>query len=183
VAPIESTWRVSTDADGNAHYTHELFQSGPWCNYVCDVAASSYIHVAPPVPSVRGRGLLQSLLDAMDPTAPGAQDRLSSAVQQNAAAYAAAIGRAPIKVANDRQAFLRHAAQFESQVALWNAQAQLHTPTGAVRIDSVEPAEAEESFNLVVADAHDYFVGPRALLVHDNSPHQPTRMAIPGLPR
>jgi hypothetical protein len=60
---------------------------------------------------------------------------------------------------------------------------RLHTPTGAVRIDSVEPAEAEESFNLVVADAHDYFVGPRALLVHDNSPHQPTRMAIPGLPR
>ena len=68
------------------------------------------------------------------------------------------------------------------------ADQQLHTLEGALKIGSVEKAETpvvwhEGAYNLIVADFNTYFVGKRALLVHDNTPRQPTGAALPGLRR
>jgi hypothetical protein len=59
---------------------------------------------------------------------------------------------------------------------------QVHTLTGGSPVERSESAPGEaETFNLVVADFHTYFVGESRLLSHDVTPHQPTRRAVPGL--
>ena len=50
-----------------------------------------------------------------------------------------------------------------------------------VHLSSVELAPEEETYNLVVADFHTYFVGYRKVLSHDNSMRMPTRAVVPGL--
>lgn len=57
----------------------------------------------------------------------------------------------------------------------------LHTSTGMVRIKSVSAARPAPAHNLVVADAHTYFVGRSLLLTHDNTIPQPTNSVVPGL--
>ena len=57
----------------------------------------------------------------------------------------------------------------------------LHTPIGAVKVASTEPAEPSPTYNLVVADFHTYFVGKNAILSHDVLPPKPTNMRVPGL--
>ena len=37
------------------------------------------------------------------------------------------------------------------------------------------------AYNLIVADFDSYFVGDAAILVHDNTPRQPTAAVLPGL--
>ena len=37
------------------------------------------------------------------------------------------------------------------------------------------------AYNLIVADFDSYFVGDSAILVHDNTPRQPTSAVLPGL--
>ena len=59
----------------------------------------------------------------------------------------------------------------------------LHSLDGAVVIDSLEEAPAQEAYNLVVADGSTYFVGERPVLVHDNKPLVTTMALVPGLLR
>lgn len=61
------------------------------------------------------------------------------------------------------------------------AEQRLHTPTGAVRVASLAPAESVPTYNLVVADFHTYFVGKTGLLSHDVLPPKPTDKQVPGL--
>jgi DnaJ-domain-containing protein 1 len=58
----------------------------------------------------------------------------------------------------------------------------LHTATSPAKVSDVQPGIVAETYNLVVADFHTYFVGDSRLLSHDNSPRRPTRMIVPGLP-
>jgi hypothetical protein len=59
---------------------------------------------------------------------------------------------------------------------------RLHTASGAVAIDTIEPTSNAEVYNLVVSEFHNYFVGRSALLAHDNSPLEETSTLVPGLP-
>ncbi len=62
------------------------------------------------------------------------------------------------------------------------AGARLH---GLERFTQVKEVEVEEkatkTYNLVVSDFHSYFVGPDAILSHDNSIVKPIQCLIPGL--
>lgn len=58
---------------------------------------------------------------------------------------------------------------------------QLHTAAGPAPITQIEEAPEEETYNLLVADWHNYFVSDRRVLVHDNAPQQPTIRRLPGL--
>jgi len=60
---------------------------------------------------------------------------------------------------------------------------RLHTILGTVDVAQVEPAEPQETFNLVVADFHTYFVGRAKILTHDNTIRRPTTCVVPGLTR
>jgi hypothetical protein len=60
---------------------------------------------------------------------------------------------------------------------------RLHTIQGTVDVDSVEPAGEEPVFNLVVADAHTYFVGQAKILTHDITIRTSTTCVVPGLTR
>ncbi len=60
---------------------------------------------------------------------------------------------------------------------------RLHTILGTVDVANVEPAEPQETFNLVVADFHTYFVGQAKILTHDNTIRRPTTCVVPGLTR
>ena len=57
----------------------------------------------------------------------------------------------------------------------------LHGACGPALVDEVKPAETIDVHNLIVADAHNYFVGEEGVLVHDNSPRMPTTAVVPGL--
>jgi hypothetical protein len=57
----------------------------------------------------------------------------------------------------------------------------LHSLSGGVRVDSIEPGGDRAAYNLVVDDFHTYLVGNANLLVHDNEFRQPTRAIVPGL--
>jgi tetratricopeptide (TPR) repeat protein len=57
----------------------------------------------------------------------------------------------------------------------------LHCATSTVQVSEVEPAEPQNTFNLVVADFDTYFVGPEKILTHDVTQRQPTRSIVPGL--
>ena len=59
--------------------------------------------------------------------------------------------------------------------------ALLHSVAGATRVESIKPGTEAETYNLVVADFSTYFVGETGVLVHDNTPRQPTRALVPGL--
>lgn len=57
----------------------------------------------------------------------------------------------------------------------------LHGASGPARIESVEPGETAETYNVVVADFNTYFVGDSKVFSHDNTVRQPTRAIVPGL--
>jgi hypothetical protein len=57
----------------------------------------------------------------------------------------------------------------------------LHTASSPANVGEVGAGNFAETYNLVVADFHTYFVGEHKLLSHDNTPRQPTRMIVPGL--
>ena len=57
----------------------------------------------------------------------------------------------------------------------------LHTVNGPVRIKSAQQIDAEECFNLIVADFNTYFVGDAKVLVHDNTLRSPNTIRVPGL--
>src|SRR5262249_19344286 len=57
----------------------------------------------------------------------------------------------------------------------------LHSLSGAVKIDNVEPAGEAQAYNLVVDGFNTYFGGQHGLLVHDNEFRKPTRAIVPGL--
>jgi hypothetical protein len=58
----------------------------------------------------------------------------------------------------------------------------LHTAQGSLDVVSVEPAGTGTVYNVIVADAHSYFVGKTsAVLSHDISPRDPTNTVVPGL--
>ncbi|MBI2824731.1 MAG: hypothetical protein HYX69_08600 [Planctomycetia bacterium] len=57
----------------------------------------------------------------------------------------------------------------------------LHTPDGAVAIESAEPDGQAECYNMVVADFGTYFVGQKQVLVHDNNIRDVTPAIVPGL--
>lgn len=58
----------------------------------------------------------------------------------------------------------------------------LHTVLGSTEVTAVEPAGEGEVYNLVVADAHTYFIGgENAFLSHDITHRQATNALVPGL--
>ena len=57
----------------------------------------------------------------------------------------------------------------------------LHGVKGPVLVENAAAAERIDVFNLVVEDAHNYFVGASGILVHDNSPRAPVEAIVPGL--
>lgn len=58
---------------------------------------------------------------------------------------------------------------------------ELHGVTGTVRVSITETADEAETYNLIVADSHSYFVGEGKLLCHDNTVRRPTKAKVPGL--
>lgn len=63
------------------------------------------------------------------------------------------------------------------------ALSRLHSVTGNVFVDAVQPGPTEQTFNLVVEDFHTYFVGKSGMLVQDLLLTPPTNMVVPGLTR
>ena len=66
------------------------------------------------------------------------------------------------------------------------AGSRLHTLSGAAAVETIEklpidPSYQGMAYNLIVADFDSYFVGDSAILVHDNTPRQPTSAVLPGL--
>lgn len=59
--------------------------------------------------------------------------------------------------------------------------ARLHTISGALKIDSIQPAGTGTVYNLVVADAHTYFAGTCRFYTHDVTRRAPTDQILPGL--
>jgi hypothetical protein len=57
----------------------------------------------------------------------------------------------------------------------------LHGVNGPVRVDAIATADEAEAYNLIVADFNSYFVGKAGVLVHDNTPREPTTAIVPGL--
>jgi hypothetical protein len=47
-------------------------------------------------------------------------------------------------------------------------------------VTSAEPDAREQTYNLVVADFHTYFVGKTRVLSHDNTPCPPSKHKQPG---
>jgi hypothetical protein len=59
---------------------------------------------------------------------------------------------------------------------------RLHTAKGTVDLKQVELADTQDTYNLVVADFHTYFVGKEQILTYDNTIRKPTNCVVPGLP-
>ncbi len=57
----------------------------------------------------------------------------------------------------------------------------LHCATGTVQVSLVSESAPERTYNLIVADFNDYFVGPERILSHDVTEKKPTRNIVPGL--
>jgi hypothetical protein len=57
----------------------------------------------------------------------------------------------------------------------------LHGAGAPVTVLNVEDGIVTETYNLVVADFSNYFVGTEQILSHDNTPRRPTRVTVPGL--
>lgn len=58
---------------------------------------------------------------------------------------------------------------------------ELHGVGGAARVSQTEDGPEVETYNLIVADFHTYFVGEGKLLCHDNTVRRPTDAVVPGL--
>lgn len=63
------------------------------------------------------------------------------------------------------------------------AESRLRTATASLPVVSISDAPAAETYNLVVADFHTYFVGEAKMLVQDLPLPLPTNMIVPGLAR
>ncbi|MGH7201490.1 MAG: polymorphic toxin-type HINT domain-containing protein [Planctomycetaceae bacterium] len=61
------------------------------------------------------------------------------------------------------------------------AGAMFHGIDGPVRLDGIKTDGEEQTYNLVVADFHTYFVGPSMVLSHDPTFAEPTDALLPGL--
>ena len=59
--------------------------------------------------------------------------------------------------------------------------AELHAIRTTVRVSTIDDAEAEETYNLIVADFHTYFAGGQRVLTHDNTVRGATDAVVPGL--
>ncbi len=57
----------------------------------------------------------------------------------------------------------------------------LHTAEEPTVVAGVKAVAAEPTFNLVVADNSNYFVGPELVLTHDVTARESTRVRVPGL--
>jgi hypothetical protein len=57
----------------------------------------------------------------------------------------------------------------------------VHGAQGSATVTSNEPGPTSPTFNLVMADNHNYFVGQSRLLTHDNTPRQATSLIAPGV--
>ena len=57
----------------------------------------------------------------------------------------------------------------------------LHSLRGATAVSSVDRGLKVETYNLVVADLHTYFVGTQRILSHDVTIMRPTDALVPGL--
>jgi hypothetical protein len=55
------------------------------------------------------------------------------------------------------------------------------TLKGTANINAVGTSEAQQTYNLVVADFHTFIAGDAKALTHDNTIRQPTNMVVPGL--
>jgi hypothetical protein len=58
---------------------------------------------------------------------------------------------------------------------------ELHGVRGSVRVSTVEEGNTAETYNVEVADFHNYFVGQERILCHDNTVKEPTVAVLPGL--
>ena len=58
---------------------------------------------------------------------------------------------------------------------------RFHTLKGTVDLTGVEQRGKQDTYNLVVADFHSYFVGKQKILTHDNTIRKPTNCVVPGL--
>jgi hypothetical protein len=58
---------------------------------------------------------------------------------------------------------------------------RFHTLTGTVNLLDVDQHGKQDTYNLVVADFHSYFVGKEKILTHDNTIRKPTNCVVPGL--
>ena len=58
---------------------------------------------------------------------------------------------------------------------------RLHTLKGTVDLLAVDRHGKQDTYNLVVADFHSYFVGKEKILTHDNTIRSPTDCIVPGL--
>ena len=57
---------------------------------------------------------------------------------------------------------------------------KLHGIRGVVEVEAVEPGPGSEVYNLIVDGVHNYFVGRRGVLAHDNTMRRPTPCDVPG---
>ena len=57
----------------------------------------------------------------------------------------------------------------------------LHGARRLAHVSRVEMGDEQETFNVVVADFHTYFVGQQRILSHDNTIRRPTNATVPGL--
>jgi hypothetical protein len=58
---------------------------------------------------------------------------------------------------------------------------RFHTLKGTVDLSKIEQHGKQDTYNLVVADYHSYFVGKEKILTHDNTIRKPTNCVVPGL--
>ena len=58
---------------------------------------------------------------------------------------------------------------------------EIHSVHGTTPVSDHGDGQVAETFNLVVADFHTYFVGEQKMLSHDNTMRQPTTTIVPGL--
>lgn len=59
--------------------------------------------------------------------------------------------------------------------------ARLHAVAGSAMVSATEKGTQSETYNLIVADFHTYFVGANKVLSHDNTVRSATDKAVPGL--
>ncbi len=58
---------------------------------------------------------------------------------------------------------------------------RFHTLEGTVDLSDVDQHGKQDTYNLIVADYHSYFVGKEKILTHDNTIRKPTNCVVPGL--
>jgi hypothetical protein len=58
---------------------------------------------------------------------------------------------------------------------------ELHGLHGSVRVSAVEEGDTAKTYNVEVAEFHNYFVGQEKILCHDNTVKSPTAAILPGL--